>query len=255
MQLGVASPRWHDGPRLWWSNLTYSPVSYTAWHDPLISRFKGPNLPSVPELRFREAPTVPHCTLVALPAEMPTNRRWHSNFLTLSLARLQVRFILRKLGSKWGVTLPTITTERGGESIVRLFTMWKRIVRVRVSVRVSIRLHLALNASPCACVHAHTPCKHLLIPTGSLTRTGRNKQTFFPPLFFFFRRLFLRGGEGGVLILDRDMQWQCSLLSSKSHTGTKKGSGMGGGGSRLVGGKSEGWQTVLYLSCQSLKSD
>lgn len=201
MQLGVASPRWHDGPRLWWSNLTYSPVSYTAWHDPLISRFKGPNLPSVPELRFREAPTVPHCTLVALPAEMPTNRRWHSNFLTLSLARLQVRFILRKLGSKWGVTLPTITTERGGESIVRLFTMWKRIVRVRVSVRVSIRLHLALNASPCACVHAHTPCKHLLIPTGSLTRTGRNKQTFFPPLFFFQKTFFKGGGKEGYWYL------------------------------------------------------
>lgn len=157
MQLGVASPRWHDGPRLWWSNLTYSPVSYTAWHDPLISRFKGPNLPSVPELRFREAPTVPHCTLVALPAEMPTNRRWHSNFLTLSLARLQVRFILRKLGSKWGVTLPTITTERGGESIVRLFTMWKRS-RGRVCLCESLNSAASgferLTVRLCACSHS-----------------------------------------------------------------------------------------------------
>lgn len=253
MQLGVASPRWHDGPRLWWSNLTYSPVSYTAWHDPLISRFKGPNLPSVPELRFREAPTVPHCTLVALPAEMPTNRRWHSNFLTLSLARLQVRFILRKLGSKWGVTLPTITTERGGESIVRLFTMWKRS-RGRVSVWESqfgcIWLWTPHRALVCMLT---LPANICLYPLAVWRERAEINRLFFLPSFFF-RRLFLRGGEGGVLILDRDMQWQCSLLSSKSHTGTKKGSGMGGG-SRLVGGKSEGWQTVLHLSCQSLKSD
>lgn len=189
----MASPPWHSGSWLWWSNLTYSPVSYTAWHDPLISRFKGPNLPSVPELRFRGAPTVPHCTLVALPAETPSSRRWHSNFLPLSRAlplslssQLQVRFILRKLGSKRGTTLPTITTKRGGESIVRLFTMWKRSGGECVCARVSIQLHLALNVSPCTCVHTHTPCKHLLIPTGSLTRVGRNK----PPPPFLQKMLF-----------------------------------------------------------------
>lgn len=200
MQLGVASPRWHDGPRLWWSNLTYSPVSYTAWHDPLISRFKGPNLPSVPELRFREAPTVPHCTLVALPAEMPTNRRWHSNFLTLSLARLQVRFILRKLGSKWGVTLPTITTERGGESIVRLFTMWKRS-RGRVSVWESqfgcIWLWTPHRALVCMLT---LPANICLYPLAVWQERAEINRLFFLPSFFF-RRLFLRGGEEGYWYL------------------------------------------------------
>lgn len=200
MQLGVASPRWHDGPRLWWSNLTYSPVSYTAWHDPLISRFKGPNLPSVPELRFREAPTVPHCTLVALPAEMPTNRRWHSNFLTLSLARLQVRFILRKLGSKWGVTLPTITTERGGESIVRLFTMWKRS-RGRVSVWESqfgcIWLWTPHRALVCMLT---LPANICLYPLAVWQERAEINRLFFLPSFFF-RRLFLRGGKEGYWYL------------------------------------------------------
>lgn len=67
-QLGVASPCWHRGSQLWWSNLTYVPLSYTTWHDPLISRSMRPNPAICPKAKVQRAPAVPHCPLRGPPS-------------------------------------------------------------------------------------------------------------------------------------------------------------------------------------------
>lgn len=155
-QMGVASPHWHARSWLWWSNMTYVPVSYTAWHDPLISRSKGPNLPSVPRLRFRGAPTVPHCTLRG-----PPSRDAKEQKVTFQLSvssrptptKLRVGFILRKLGSKWGIALPT-TKKRWGEFGVFVYNVKKEQGRVRLHESLKSAASGFERLTVCFCEHA-----------------------------------------------------------------------------------------------------
>lgn len=202
---GLTLTHSHGGARLWWSNLTCVPVSYTAWHDPLISRFKGPHLPSVPRLRFRGAPTVPHCTLRGPPSRDAEEQKVTfqlSVSLNSNSSQLRVRFILRQLGSKWGTTLPTLTTKRGGESLgclFTLFTLWG--VSLKSAASGFERLTVYLSA------HALTPSAHSLVSIGSVCRGEMRmgikmfkiNQVFSPPLFP--TTLFQ-----GALIRDRDVR-------------------------------------------------
>lgn len=180
-QLGVASPHWHGRSRLWWSNLTYVPVSYTAWHDPLISKVQGSKPAICPKAEVQKGP---HCAPLHSPwpsqlrcqgaeGDIPTFCRFLSLYLCRSstLVNSRVRFILRKLGSKRGTALPTLTTKRGGESLVCLFTMWKRSRGERVCMSVSNRQHLALNVSVCVSLCMHSlPTRICLYPLAVCAR-------------------------------------------------------------------------------------
>lgn len=183
---GVASPHWHGRSWLWWSNLTYVPVSYTTWHDPLISRSTGPNLPSVPRLRFRGAPAVSHCTLRGPPSwgaeeQKVTFQLSVSLSLNSSSSQVQVRLILRKLGSKWDIALPDLTTKRGGESLVVCLLCLKygegagEITSASESQIGSIWLWTFHCVFLCACTHSLCTfaCTHWQCVQGEM-RMGRN---------------------------------------------------------------------------------
>lgn len=58
-----------------------------------LARSKGPNLPSVPRLRFRGAPTVSHCTLRGPPSRGAKEQKVTFQ-LSVSLAQLQLQSIL-----------------------------------------------------------------------------------------------------------------------------------------------------------------
>lgn len=80
----------------------------------------------------------------------------------------------------------------------------------------------------------------------------QNKQ-FSPP--HLPTPFFPQNTSPGPLILDRDVQaaLQCSLLSSESPTERPR-SGVERGGSTVVGGKSERWETVLLSELEASRS-
>lgn len=163
-QMGVAPPHWHGRSWLWWSNLTYVPVSYSTWHNPLISGSKGPNLPSVPGLGFRGPPPPQLCPVAlssALPVAMPKSRRWHSNFLSPSQST-PTRVYSEKVLLLCHQRLQT-EVERVRLCLFTLFTMWRQSRGECICVRDSNRQHLALNVSLCVSVCVHTLSAHICL--------------------------------------------------------------------------------------------
>lgn len=156
--------------------------------------------PSVPRLRFRGPPLCPIALSVALPVEMPRSRKVTFQ-LSVSLAQtpnssqVQVRFILRKPGSERGGALPTLSTKRGGESLVVfvyfVYNMKRRQGRVRLHESLKSAASGFEHLAVFLCVCARTPCAHLLVPIGRVCRgemrMGRKKNVqnkqFFPPSF------------------------------------------------------------------------
>lgn len=168
-QMGVASPHWHGGPQLWWSNLTYVPVSYSTWQNPLISGSKGPNLPSVPGLRFRGPPTVPDCSLCGPPSRDAKEQKVTFQLsVPLSLSHSTPTPLHSRLGLFWEsvIALPPATTNRGGESLVVSVYFVYNVKTEQGRVHLRKRLKSAASGfehvTVFLCLHTHThthaPC-------------------------------------------------------------------------------------------------
>lgn len=153
--------------RLWWSNLTYVPVSYTAWHDPLISKSKGPNLPSVPRLKFRGAPTVPHCTPSRDAKEQKVTFQ-----LSVSLTQNSNSSQLQGYSEKAWIQVRHHTASTDYKKRRKEFGVFVYFVYNVKKEQGRVRLKSAASAfqllTVCFCMHAQTPCARLLVRIGSV---------------------------------------------------------------------------------------
>lgn len=152
--------------RLWWSNLTYVPVSYTTWHSPLISRSKGPHLPSVPRLRFTRAPTVPHCTLRGPASREEQKVTFQLSFPTLSSSTPTL--VDSRLGLFWESLDPSKASLCQDWLQKEVEGVWCVCLQCEEAAKESLKSVAPgfESLTVCFCVHALAPCA--LVPTGSV---------------------------------------------------------------------------------------